>query len=184
MLLMCVVEVLSWQSDVSKPCAIPRSLQTLFLFLQDHSVKLKGVCAVYVLAVCENAVAGMYSSHVNPYTTSDEVICCASVCLINGEDLTLVGSVSQKNRLLGSLSSLCLHPLLVSRRSRHAHTIASSTPPSSVEIAPLPPQTSPFSLDHFPSCPLPQQPGSPLQSVPTSPTACSSACAPSSRLAR
>ena len=28
------------------------------------------------------------------------------------------------------------------------------------------------------------QPGSPLQSVPTSPTACSSACAPSSSLSR
>ena len=50
MLLVCVVEALSWQSDVSKPCTIPKSLQTLFLFLQDHSVKLKGVCAVHVLA--------------------------------------------------------------------------------------------------------------------------------------
>ena len=65
MVLVCVVEVLylaKWH--VSKTCTIPRSLQTLCLFLQDHSVKLKGVCATTHMTV-------------NPNTTSDEVICCA-----------------------------------------------------------------------------------------------------------
>ena len=66
----------------------------------------------------------------------------------------------------------------VSRWSRHTYTIASSTPNTRAD-SPLPSQQLPS------PCPRPQQqPGSPLQSVPTSPTACSSACAPSSSLSR
>ena len=68
----------------------------------------------------------------------------------------------------------------VTRWSRHTHTIATSTP-STRGIPHYPLTNCP------PSCPCPrpqQQPGSPLQSVPTSPTACSSACAPSSSLSR
>ena len=73
----------------------------------------------------------------------------------------------------------------ITRRSTHTHTIASST---------LSKRRIPhFTLSNLVHClllvPLPrpcphpqQQPGSPLQSVPTSPTACSSACAPSSSL--
>ena len=67
----------------------------------------------------------------------------------------------------------------VTRWSGHTHTIASSTP--STRGIPHYPLTHPAP----PFCPCPQQqPGSPLQSVPTSPTACSSACAPSGSLSR
>ena len=129
-----------------------------FYIRSDHSVKLKGVCAVHVEAVHDNAVAGMYNWCVNnPNTICDEVICCA--CLLNIDDFTLAGSIyvrrklqpaqtsnpqacdrkrsgiSQKNRLLGSLSLPSFHPQPVIRRFRHqnAHTNATSTPPSSVD---------------------------------------------------
>ena len=71
----------------------------------------------------------------------------------------------------------------VTRWSRHAHTIASSTPSTRGIHSTI----SLYNCSRLapPPCPRPQQqPGSPLQSVPTSPTACSSACAPSSVLSR
>ena len=64
----------------------------------------------------------------------------------------------------------------VTRWSGHTHT----------QLPPVLPAQGGFPITLSPIQPLPpcpqQQPCSPLQSVPTSPTACSSACAPSSSL--
>ena len=78
--------------------------------------------------------------------------------------------------------SLCGACTPITRWSRHTHTIASSTP--STRGVPHYPLTSSPHPAPAPCSHPQQQPGSPLQSVPTSPTACSSACAPSSSLSR
>ena len=126
--------------------------------------------------------------HVNPNTTSDEVICCAYVCLMLM--ISLLQAVNHRRTDFWDLSlSFPSFPRPHIRRSRcrDAHTNATSTPSSSVETPPSPLHEQYIFLEPLPlpPCPRPQQqPGSPLQSAPTSCTACSCACAPSSRLAR
>ena len=83
MLLVCVVEVLPGKVTCVKVLHnTKKSADIIPVSARSFCEAERCVQYIHVLAVCENALAGMYNSHVNPNTTSDEVICCACICLL------------------------------------------------------------------------------------------------------